>query len=207
MEEFPRQSHRIIGDPTEYTLSQLENIKAGKYKSFGSETGKETKTYTIIDSDVRGIEVNQWITYTILGLEVIETKFDQTQILISHSKATNLQITELIQTETDIATFSDTNPISKPIINEPEFDIFEPEIHTSATDHIQNTPLSSHVKLIIIDSIPPRLIDIEELVLDDEEKSIVSTNETIYILKILFRSLHPDAWYFTSLNFLGQGIP
>jgi len=69
MVELPRQSHRILRDPPEYTPSQLENIKAEKSKSSGYETSTETKTSTIIDSDVKGTKVNQPETSTILGLE------------------------------------------------------------------------------------------------------------------------------------------
>lgn len=63
------------------------------------------------------------------------------------------------------------------------------------------------MKHIITDSLPPGLIATEELVSNEEEEPIVSTNEPIDISEIFFRSLHPDPWYFTPLNFLGQGIP
>lgn len=63
------------------------------------------------------------------------------------------------------------------------------------------------MKLIIINSLPPSLIAIKELVSDEEEEPIVSTSEPVDISELLFRSLHPDPWYFTPLNFLGQDIP
>lgn len=78
MVELPRQSRRILRDPPEYTLTQLEKIKAEKSKSSETGTAAKTETFTIINSDVRGIEVNQPITSTILVIEVKKIEFDQT---------------------------------------------------------------------------------------------------------------------------------
>lgn len=136
-----------------------------------------------------------------------ETEFDQTQNLTSHSEVTNLQITELIQTKTDTGDFSDTNPISEPDIDKLESDIYEPKTYMLATAHILDPPHSLHVKLIIINSLPPGLNSIEELVFDEKEEPIVSISEPPNISELLFRSLHLNPWYFTTLNFLGQGIP
>jgi len=83
--ELPIQSHRILGDPPEYTPSQLEKIKDEKSKSSGFGTVEETETSTIIEYGVKGIEVNQLETSTILDLEVTETELDQTKKLKSHS--------------------------------------------------------------------------------------------------------------------------
>ena len=58
------------------------------------------------------MKVNQPTPSTILGLEVIETEFNKTQKLTSHSEGTDLQIIELIQTESDTGDFLDTNAIS-----------------------------------------------------------------------------------------------
>jgi len=63
------------------------------------------------------------------------------------------------------------------------------------------------VKVIITNSLPLGLIAIEELVSNEEEEPLVSTSEPADSLELLFRSIHPDPWYFTPLNFLGQGIP
>jgi len=181
----------------------LENIKVEKSKSSGSRTLTKTKTSTIIDSDVKGTRVNKLKKSTILGLEVIETKLDQTQKLVSHSRGTHLQIIELFQTKLDTRDFSDTNSISEVDIDELESDIFEPEPYIPTTMHILDPPHSPHVKLIITDNLPPGLISIEEIVSDEEEEPLVSTSEPTYISDLLFRSLHPDPWYFTPLNFLG----
>ena len=122
---------------------------------------------------------------------------------VSHSGGIDLQITELIQIELNIGDFSDTNPISEPDIDEPEFDISNLEIHMSSTIDILNPPLSPCVKLIITGSLPPGLIAIEELVSDEEEEPIVSTSEPTNISKLFFRFFHPGPWYFTPLNLLG----
>jgi len=79
---------------------------------------------------------------------------------------------------------------------------FEPNIHTPATTHILDPPLSPRVKLIITDSLLPSLISIEELVSNEEEETLASTSELVDILELLFQYLHPNPWYFTPLNFL-----
>lgn len=92
---------------------------------------------------------------------MIETESDQTQNLTSHSATPDLQITKLLQTESDTGESSDRNLVSEPNIDEPESDISEPEIHTSAIVDIMNPPLSLCVKLIITDSLPPGIISIK----------------------------------------------
>lgn len=171
MVELPRQSRIILGDPPRCTPSQLEKIKAEKSKSIRSENAVETETYTTIDSDVRGIKVNQSMKSTILGLEVIEIEFDQTHRLTSHSKGNDLQNTKFVQTKSNIKDFSDTNPIYEPDIEKPESNISEPETYISTTTHIPDHPHSPHMKLIITNSLPPSLIAIKELLLDEDEKT------------------------------------
>lgn len=153
MAELPRKSHRILGDPFEYTPSQLENIKVGKSKSSKTLNPTETVTSTIIDFDVRGTEVNQPIKSSILGIEVTNIEFDQNENLTSHLATTYLQMAEIVQIKSDTAESSNRNLISEPDIDELESDIYDPEIHTPATTDIPYSPLSPRVKLIIIDSI------------------------------------------------------